>query len=70
VSASTLTFAVTGMTCQHCVASVTREVSEVAGVKKVSVDLENGIVIAEGNELDTDAIVVAITEAGYQASIT
>jgi copper chaperone CopZ len=52
------------------VASVTREVSEVAGVKKVSVDLENGIVIAEGNELDTDAIVVAITEAGYQSSIT
>lgn len=70
MSESTLTFAVTGMTCQHCVASVTREVSEVAGVKKVSVDLENGIVIAEGNELDTDAIVVAITEAGYQSSIT
>ncbi len=70
MSGSTLTFAVNGMTCQHCVASVTREVSEVAGVNSVSVDLENGIVVAEGEDLDTDAIVGAIGEAGYQASIT
>jgi copper chaperone CopZ len=40
MATATLTFAVTGMTCQHCVASVTQEVSEVAGVNKVSVDLE------------------------------
>jgi copper chaperone CopZ len=38
MATATLTFAVTGMTCQHCVASVTREVSEVAGVNKVSVE--------------------------------
>ena len=66
----TLTFAVTGMTCQHCVASVTREVSEVAGVNTVSVDLENGIVIAEGNGLSSETIVSAIGEAGYQAALT
>ena len=68
--ASTLTFAVTGMTCQHCVASVTRQVSGVAGVNKVSVDLERGIVIAEGNALSPTAITAAIGEAGYQSTLT
>jgi len=70
MATATLTFAVTGMTCQHCVASVTREVSEVAGVNTVSVDLENGIVIAEGNGLNSETIVTAIGEAGYQATLT
>jgi len=70
MATETLTFAVTGMTCQHCVASVTREVSEVAGVNTVSVDLENGVVIAEGSALSPEAIVTAIGEAGYQATLT
>ena len=35
----TLDFTVTGMTCQHCVASVTEEVTELAGVQEVDVDL-------------------------------
>ncbi len=39
---STQTFTVTGMTCGHCVASVTEEVSEVAGVDHVDVVLETG----------------------------
>jgi copper chaperone CopZ len=58
------------MTCQHCVASVTREVSEVAGVNNVSVDLEHGIVVVEGNALCETAITAAIDEAGYQATLT
>jgi copper ion binding protein len=70
MATETLTFAVTGMTCQHCVASVTQEVSEVAGVNTVSVDLENGIVIAEGSALSPENIVTAIGEAGYQATLT
>jgi copper ion binding protein len=70
MATETLTFAVTGMTCQHCVASVTREVSEVAGVNTVSVDLENGVVIAAGSALSPEAIVTAIGEAGYQATLT
>jgi copper chaperone CopZ len=52
------------------VASVTQEVSEVAGVNKVSVDLENGIVTAEGSALSPETIVTAIGEAGYQATLT
>lgn len=70
MSGSTLTFAVTGMTCQHCVASVTRQVSDVAGVSTVSVDLERGIVVIDGNALSETAITAAIDEAGYQATLT
>jgi copper ion binding protein len=70
MSASTLTFDVTGMTCQHCVDSVTREVSAVSGVSKVSVDLEHGIVTAEGDELSPTAITAAIGEAGYEATLS
>ena len=39
---STATYPVTGMTCAHCVASVTEEVAEVPGVTDVAVDLEAG----------------------------
>ena len=35
-------YTVTGMTCGHCVASVTEEVQEIAGVTDVQVDLATG----------------------------
>jgi copper chaperone len=35
-------YLVEGMTCSHCVASVTEEVSEIAGVERVSVELRVG----------------------------
>ena len=38
----TRTYTVTGMTCGHCVASVTEEVQEIAGVEAVDVVLETG----------------------------
>ncbi len=64
---STQTFTVTGMTCGHCVASVTEEVSEVAGVDRVDVVLESGQVTVTSNEpVDESAIRAAVEEAGYQ----
>ena len=61
------TFTVTGMTCGHCVASVTEEVSEVPGVTVVDVALETGVVtVTADGELDTAAVEAAIVEAGYQ----
>jgi copper chaperone CopZ len=36
------TFAVTGMTCSHCVTAVTEELSALPGVTEVSVDLVAG----------------------------
>lgn len=68
--ASTLTFDVTGMTCQHCVDSVTSEVTGVTGVTGVTVDLERGRVNVSGTEVDTPAVIAAIAAAGYEASPT
>ena len=42
-------FTVTGMTCGHCVASVTEEVQEVVGVEAVDVVLETGTVTVTGS---------------------
>ena len=61
---TTSTYTVTGMTCGHCVASVTEEVSEVAGVQDVEVDLESGRMVVTG-EADDAAVRAAVEEAGY-----
>jgi len=62
----TSTYTVTGMTCQHCVASVTEEVSEIAGVTEVGVDLATGLVTVTSSEpIAEDAVRAAVDEAGY-----
>ena len=61
------TYRVAGMTCAHCQTAVTEEVSKVAGVTSVDVDLGTKLVRVEGAELDSAAIVAAIDEAGYDA---
>ena len=62
----TRTFTVTGMTCAHCVASVTEEVQEVAGVETVDVVLDTGALTVMGERLDDARIRDAVEEAGYQ----
>ena len=62
----TRTYTVTGMTCGHCVSSVTEEVQEVPGVQQVDVVLETGAVTVSGQPVDDDAVRAAIEEAGYQ----
>ena len=60
------TYTVTGMTCAHCVASVTEEVGEVPGVTAVQVDLPTGTVrVTSIAELATDDVRAAVLEAGY-----
>ncbi|MFA5775910.1 MAG: cation transporter [Ilumatobacteraceae bacterium] len=60
------TFTVAGMTCGHCVASVTREVSKLDGVTKVDVDLATGVVTVESKQpLLLGAYTTAVKEAGY-----
>jgi copper ion binding protein len=64
---TTATYQVSGMTCEHCVQAVTREVGAVDGVEKVDVDLPTGAVtVTSGQPLDTDAVRAAVDEAGYQ----
>jgi copper chaperone len=61
------TYSVTGMTCEHCVASVTEELSELSGVTAVDVALETGAVtVTSERALTADEVTAAITEAGYQ----
>lgn len=58
---------VTGMTCEHCVASVTEEVGEVDGVREVTVDLGSGaLTVAADRPLLDDDVRAAVEEAGYQ----
>ena len=61
----TSTYSVQGMTCEHCVRSVTEEVSEVAGVTAVDVDLASGRLTVDG-DADSAAVRAAVVEAGYQ----
>jgi copper ion binding protein len=64
---TTQTFTVTGMTCGHCVASVTEEVSEIPGVENVDVTLETGqVTVTSAEPVDTAAVRAAVEEAGYQ----
>lgn len=59
---------VTGMTCQHCVQSVTKALQNVAGVQKVNVSLERGRAEVEylGN-VETQNLVSVVVDAGYEA---
>ena len=58
---------VLGMTCGHCVASVTEEIGELAGVTAVDVVLETGAVTVTSVEvLDEATVRAAVEEAGYQ----
>ena len=63
---STYRGTVDGMTCQHCVASVTEEVSALAGVSAVEVDLASGsLQVTSDVPLAREDVVAAVTEAGY-----
>lgn len=63
------TYTVTGMTCGHCVSSVTEEVSALDGVMNVAVDLPTGtLTVSSVEELDVAAVRGAVEQAGYHLS--
>lgn len=63
----TWTYSVTGMTCAHCIRSVTAEVGGVPGVQGVVVHLKRGEVdvIAE-QQPSLESVRAAVDEAGYE----
>lgn len=64
---TTSTWHVTGMTCGHCVASVTEEIGEIAGVESVDVVLDSGeVTVTSAEPLTREAVAAAVDEAGYQ----
>lgn len=65
--AVTSTFTVKGMTCSHCVQSVTEELSALPGVTAVQVDLSSGgVTVASEAPLSGEAVRAAVDEAGYE----
>lgn len=62
---STKNYTVKGMTCEHCVKSVTEEVSDIVGVSSVDVDLASGRLTVTADAIDDAAVAAAVEEAGY-----
>jgi len=68
MSTTALTYAVPGVSCEHCRAAITAEVSKVAGVEQVDVDLDAKRVTVTGTAVDDAAVRAAIDEAGYDVA--
>lgn len=66
MTSETRDYQVQGMSCTHCVLSVREQVSEVAGVSDVDVDLASGRLTVVGRDIRDDAIRAAVAEAGYE----
>lgn len=68
---ATTTYAVTGLTCEHCVQAVTEELTRLDGVSEVSVGLvpggESAVTVTSQAPLATETVAAALDEAGeYQ----
>lgn len=64
----TTTYRVSGMTCEHCVAAVTEELTRLDGVAGVSVDLVRGgeslVTVTGPGAPPAERIAAALEEAG------
>ncbi|WP_406142137.1 heavy-metal-associated domain-containing protein [Streptomyces sp. NBC_01089] len=68
-SESPAVYTVSGMTCAHCVTSVTEEVSKIDGVTGVDVDLSTGkVTVTSTGAVDDAAVTAAVDEAGYEVT--
>ena len=61
------TYTLKGMTCGHCVASVTEEVAGIEGVQNVDVDVDLATgTVTSGEPVPVEKVAAAVTEAGYE----
>lgn len=63
-----ITLSITGMTCGHCVHSVTKALQAVTGVDKVSVNLETGRALVDG-KASPASLIRAVEQEGYKAQV-
>ncbi|NUW32646.1 heavy-metal-associated domain-containing protein [Nonomuraea sp. SMC257] len=63
-------YSVSGMTCGHCVSSVSTEIGGVSGVSGVAVELSTGAVTVSGAGFSDEEIRAAVERAGYRLSGT
>lgn len=65
---TTTAYTVQGMTCGHCASAVSEEISGIAGVRSVDVDLVAGglstVRVTSDAPLPQDAVAAALDEAG------
>jgi copper chaperone len=61
-------YSVPGISCEHCRVAITGEVSQVAGVGTVDVDLAAKRVTVAGGGFDDATVRAAIDEAGYDVA--
>jgi copper chaperone CopZ len=66
---TTAIYTVSGMTCDHCVAAVTDELSKIDSVEQVTIDLvaggESAVTVTSGLPLAEQTVREAVDEAGY-----
>ena len=66
---TTTAYAVSGMTCSHCVAAVTEEVMKLDGVSGVEITLVEGgksrVAVTSAAGLAEESVRAAVDEAGY-----
>lgn len=71
---TTQTYAVTGMTCEHCVKAVGEEISAIDGVRSVDIDLvvdgASQVRVTSDEALDIERVAAAVDEAGYELADT
>jgi copper chaperone CopZ len=65
----TVSLEITGMTCGHCVAAVDRALKQVPGVSAAKVEIGRATVIVDPETATTEAIVDAVEDAGYAATV-
>lgn len=56
-----------GMSCDHCTARVQKALENADGVRAVSVTLEPGGAVIEGDSLDPETLMAVVEGAGYDA---
>ncbi len=65
---ATTIYAVTGLTCEHCVRAITQELRKLGGVRGVTVDLvpggESRVTVTSDAPVTGEAIAAALDEAG------
>ena len=63
------TITINGMSCQHCVASVTKALNEIDGITGVKVDLASKTVTYEEEKpVDFEIVKKAISAIGFEVS--
>ncbi|WP_297395757.1 cation transporter [Acidiferrobacter sp.] len=65
---SITTLRITGMTCGHCVAAVTKALQGVAGVESAQVNLAREEGVVKGSA-PAEQLIKAVEEEGYHARV-